>query len=290
MKTQTRKITVQNRAGLPPGRVKPQTDGEKKTKPTQIYIHQIPERELTCYLVGTTPLYINCMSEKARQQLLYPSGRKTTGDKATSLKHNPHEEFQDCIHRMPEGDETLLGFPASAPKRAMSEIAVDIPGVKKAQIGRLVKVIGDPEKNLIPIWGFPNLSMEPVRNSDMNHTPDIRTRAKVKRWVSRITVTFPIELINENSIINLLVMAGRYIGLGDGRPGKGILNFGMFKVLSISEQSKLKDILVLNRKAQEKAMEQEMPADPESARLLSWYDEQIKLRGKKVKVTNDQNN
>src|SRR5262245_21794061 len=94
-------------------------------------------------MLGSTPLILNRMSEKAKRELLMPKGRKTAVDKMTSLKHDPIQEYRASAHRLPEPSPTLLAIMASACKGAMAGAALDLPGAKKAQIGRLTYVEGD---------------------------------------------------------------------------------------------------------------------------------------------------
>ena len=47
-----------------------------------------------CCIVGTSPLVLNRMSEKAKHELLMPKGRKNATERATSLKHVPVDEYR----------------------------------------------------------------------------------------------------------------------------------------------------------------------------------------------------
>lgn len=93
-------------------------------------------------ILGTTPLILNRMSQKAKRELLMPKGRKTAIEKQMSLKHNPLQEYRDSAYRLPESQPTLLAVMASGFKGAMAGAALDMPGTKKAQIGRLTYVNG----------------------------------------------------------------------------------------------------------------------------------------------------
>ena len=108
-----------------------------------ITVIKVETGSVTCLIRGTSPLIFNRMAEKAKRELLLPKGRKTAADKAQSLKHNPLEEFRASVYRW-DNDErsTRLKFPAPAFKGAISTAALEVPGMKKAQIGRLVWVEG----------------------------------------------------------------------------------------------------------------------------------------------------
>ena len=129
-----------------------------------------------CCILGTSPLILNRMSEKAKHELLLPRGRKTAVEKAMSLKHDPFAEYRASAHTLKnEQESTLLAIPATAFKGAIRTAALDMPGAKKAQIGRLTYIPGE----YVGVYGLPRLFMSIVRSADMNRTPDVRTRAIV---------------------------------------------------------------------------------------------------------------
>lgn len=278
----TVKTKKKTRESLVRGYIK---DGDRSREPkkpaTEIYVAEIKQGITTFYLVGSTPLLINRMSGRNKRDILLPPLKKTKADKASTLKHDPIAEFRSSIHRMPPGSKTLLGFPAAGPKRAMASIAVDVPGSSKAQIGRLVRVLADDtQSNLISVWGLPKLHMPIVRNSDINRTPDVRSVARVDQWVMRVRVMYPISILNPTPIFNLLVAAGNFIGLGDGRQEKGKLDFGCFQVITEKEVGQISDVMKIGYKEQEKAMERAEPCDLETLELLTWYNDELKRRGK----------
>lgn len=261
---------------------KAEEEVKTKTKKTEIYVAEIGKTITEFHLVGISPLIINRMAGRNKRDLLLPPGRKSAAQKAQSLKHNPVAEFRESVHRMPPGSKTLLAFPAAGPKRAMASVAVDIPGSSKAQIGRLVRIMADdPSGTLVHVWGIPKLYMPVVRNSDINHTPDVRSVAKLDKWVMRIRILYPHKIINITSLYNLLAAAGDFIGLGDGRQEKGKLSFGLFRVVfNIKNDEEAKAIMATTYKEQEKAMELAEPSDEETRDLLNWYNEEMIKRGK----------
>jgi len=253
---------------------------KKETEIGDVLVHAPEEAILPVVLLGRSPLIINRLAEKARQELLYPAGPKNAAERQSRLKHNPIEEFRSSVHQIADPTAaTLLAMPGSAIKRALASAALDIPGAKKAQVGRLTYV---PEQ-LVNVFGIPRLLMSVVRNSDMNHTPDVRSRAIVERWVIVATICFVTPLLKPQTVLNLLAAAGLYIGLGDWRPEKGAGNFGQFEVLPFAQRehdSRVLDIMQQNRAVQEAAMLNAEPFDNESRELLNWFDTTVKLRGK----------
>ena len=180
-----------------------------------IEIAPISTHTIQLNILGTRPIIMNRLAEKAKQELLMPKGRKTAAEKAGSLKHNPVEEFRSSPYTLSDANEpTLLAFPVAAFKKGMMAAALRIPGVKKTEIAQLLWAEGD----LTPIYGLPEMFMGIVRSADMNRTPDVRTRAIVPKWAARIAITYVSPILNEKSVVNLIVAAGQLCGVGDWRP------------------------------------------------------------------------
>lgn len=248
----------------------------KKEKETEISVLDVKRGRLTVYVIGQTPLILHKMSAKAKHELLYPKGRKTTGDRATNLKHDPIVEFNDSAHTLvDENAPTLLAFPSAGFKGAMCNAALDIPGAKKAQVGRLSWVEGD----YVGIYGSPKLFMSITRSSDMNHTPDVRTRVIIPHWAAKVVVSYVVPMLNETTIANLMAAAGMYIGVGDWRNGKGESgNYGLFSLVN-EDDPQLMQIMKVGRAAQINAMKAADPYDTDTSELLSWFNEEVTRRG-----------
>jgi hypothetical protein len=251
-----------------------------KDKSAEIVIDALQEGATDLWLVGRSPIILNRLAEKARQTLLYPVGRKSTGERARSLKHNPMQEFLAAPHRLAEGP-TLLAIPGSAPKLAMAKAALDIPNVQKSQIGRLVYV---PAERL-PVYGKPQIILSVVRSADINKTPDIRTRCIVAEWAIPLQICYATPILSQAAIINLLTYAGRYVGIGDWRSEKGNGNYGQFSPITISEGKKLKHILKWDRRAQLEEMAAPSSYDEETNELLAWFNNEVTVRGQTERLT-----
>lgn len=241
----------------------------KKSAPDTIIsdVLKVMTGTLECYAVGTSPLVLNRMSEKAKHELLMPKGRKNMAERATSLKHQPYEEYRASAYQLREGP-TLLALLSTAFKKALSSAALDMPGAKKSQIGRLTWVEGD----MVGVFGLPKLYMAVVRSADMNKTPDIRTRAIVPHWACQFNVSYVEPLIRPNAIANLLAAAGMYIGVGDGRPEKGAMNYGQFRIAGKDDPDLKRIMKDGGRKAQQAALDEPVAHDDETTELLSWFD------------------
>lgn len=253
----------------------------KKDAGLAVDVMKVEKGSIKVNVVGTSPIILNRMSEKVKQELLLPKGRKTKAEKQSQAKHNPIEEYQSSPYRIAdENANTYLGFMASAFKGAMRTAALDLPGSSKAQIGRLVYVEGD----LVPIYGVPKLFMSITRSADINKTPDVRTRAIIPKWAAVFTVSFVTPIMKPASIINLIAASGITSGVGDWRPEKGKGDYGQFRLVNDDDKELLEIIKQGSRQAQIAAMENPEPYDLESEELLSWYDDEATRRGFKLSV------
>ena len=253
--------------------VKPKTE-------TEIAILPISQGEVTFHVVGTTPLIFNRMAEKAKRDLLLGGQKKTAADKAANLKHNPVEEYRASVYRN-KGDDcaSRLCLPAPSFKGAMATAALDLPGTKKTEIGRLVWVKGIT----VDLFGVPELLMSVVRSADINKTPDIRTRAIVPQWACIVTVQFVQPKLTAVAIGNLMAAAGVIAGVGDFRQEKGKGNFGQFYLVDKDDADFKRIVSTGGRKQQDAALERYKCYDDETSELMEFYSaEVIRLgRGKK---------
>jgi hypothetical protein len=160
-------------------------------------------------------------------------------------------------------------------KQAMRNAALRIEGASKQLVGEMLYFPSD----LIGIYGEPCIFMAVVRNSDINHTPDIRTRCLVRNWCAVLDIRFTRPWLNEQATINLLSHGGITQGIGDGRTNKGWGNFGSFNVLAEDDPQVRAIQQKWSREAQLKAMEDPVPYDLETEEMLEWFNAEIKRRG-----------
>lgn len=239
----------------------------------EVTVMTVERGKATFHLVGTAPMLHNCMSQKAMQELLLPTGRKTEADKKTSLKHKPLEEFRDSVYFDKDDDgPTHIQHLSSAFRGAMRSAALDLPGVSKAEVGRLMWVEGER----VAIFGVPEMDMRIVRQAGMNRTPDVRTRCILREWACSITVSFTMPQLKLQSVANLLSAAGMYIGVGDYRNEKGAGNFGVFQIVSENDATYQRILKTGGREAQLEAMKDPGFYNEETERLYLWFNEAIK--------------
>ena len=243
----------------------------KKAEAGTLHIDALKQGRVTLRMIGTTPLYFNAMSAKAKRTLLIGGGKKTAAEKK-ELKHDPEQEFRDSVYRQP-GGPTLLGFPAPGVKGAMATAALETPGVTKTSVQRLIFL---PQQR-VNIWGKPLLKMDVVRSADMNKTPDVRTRAFLPRWCAEVDIAFVTPTLSVHSVVSLLANAGVIVGIGDFRQEKGRGSYGTFAVAGddLADWSDYwSDVTAEGRAVQEAAMAEPEFADEETEELMAMLDDE----------------
>ena len=245
----------------------------------QVQIVELTRAKIVYHIVGETPLLMNSMSVKAQRELLLPRGRKTAAEKQGSLKHDPLQEYRDSIYRARKGSETVLALMNTQFKAALCTAALDVPGAKKAQIGRLTSIEGGER---LALYGVPEVMCSVVRSADINKTPDIRTRAIVPKWACKVEVTYTTPVLNATVISSLFATAGYTMGVGDWRPQKGSGTFGRWRIVEPNDKEYLEIIKTGGADAQQKALDDPDSYDDETDELLSWYDVEVRRRGIKA--------
>lgn len=254
------------------------------TKSTEIEVVSLRNGEATFCILGTSPLIMNRMAEKARQELLMPRGRLTTAQRATHLKHDPLAEYRSSVYRRSnlENAATRLIFPAPAFKGALAEAAKDMPtSVAKAQINRLTWVVGQS----VDIYGTPKMLMSVVRSADMNKTPDIRTRAILEEWCTRVTIRFVEPMLSAATVGTLLAAAGVIDGVGDFRQGKGKGNHGQFILVADDDPDFQRIMRSGGAAVQDAALEDPEFHDIDTEDLYHWFCDEYERRGQDKKRT-----
>jgi hypothetical protein len=246
---------------------------------------EIEQHAAIFYLIGTSPFICNRVAEKAKRELLFPRGTLTKAQKSAQLKHDPVEEFKNSAYtRRVNFGPTRVLMKATAIKGAISQSAIDMPtDIARAQIDRLVYVVDE----YIDIYGIPLLNMDVVRNSDIGHTPDIRTRAKIFPWASKITLRFAVPMLNINSIATLLRASGKICGIGDFRQQKGKGSNGLYEVF-YEATSEWEEIAKNGgMKQQDAAFAKPECSDPDSEDLLLWWQSEVSRRRPVKKEADD---
>ncbi len=249
-----------------------------KSDSVELNILPISQGRVNFVIVGETPLYFNRMSEKAKRQLLLGGSRKTSAERAEALKHDPIAEFRASVYRHPGADfPTRLKFPGDAFRKAMGTAALDIPGARKTEIGRLTNIGGLFN---VDVYGIPRLAMDVVRSADAAKTPDIRTRAILPRWCCAFGINFIRPKLTEKAVGHLMAAAGVLCGIGDWRQEKGSASFGSFRLVDVDDAEFAEIVRTGAREAQDEALLNPVCYNEESQELLDWYHEEILRRGR----------
>jgi hypothetical protein len=249
----------------------------KATKKTTTTVEMVPVQIRTgkaeFYLLGRTAFIFNAMSMKSKASLLWPSGRMTTAEKATSLKHNPPQEYRDSVYarRVGEVGPTRLQIPTTMPKAAVAQVAKRVPGSTTAEIQQMLWMEG----SMVDLYGVPQIFMSVVRSAGIDRVPDIRTRAIVPEWCCRIIVQYVQPQLTFDAITRLLYAAGVMNGLGDFRQQKGAGNYGQFEVVA-HDDPRIKSLMKNGgMKAQDDALKNPIPYDLETERMLEFFNEKM---------------
>lgn len=246
---------------------------------SEIYVKEVTQGVADFYIVGTSPLICNRMSEKAKRELLMPKGRKNAAEKASTLKHSPLDEYRESPYTSKDPHaKTRVQLLATMFKCAMRTAALDMPGATKAQIGRLLYV----EQERVSLFGVPQLLMSVTRCKDINRTPDVRTRMIVPHWACAITVRYVTPIIRPQSVANLLAAGGLTSGIGDWRVEKGSGAFGRYRLCEPDDSEYNAILSCGGREQQDIAIETPTAYDDETDSLFSWYHQEFSSRGYSV--------
>jgi hypothetical protein len=244
----------------------------KSTETSEIRIEKLQRRTTTAYLIGTSPLVMNRMSKKAKEELLLPRRSLNKAARAMTLKHNPPEEYRDSVYRCRDPKApAFIHIPTNAIKKAMAQAALDMEGATKAEVGRLIKIIDET----VHLYGKPYLYMDVVRLAGFTKTPDIRTRAKFPEWACSLTIQFISTKIREQDVANLLDAAGDIVGVGDGRTEKGTFNNGSWRLVQPGDKEWTDIVKRQGRAVQEQAMAEPEAIDEDTEEMLAWYYAEI---------------
>lgn len=252
---------------------------KQKAPKGEVLLPQFTIKEAQVFVIGTSPFLCNAMSEKAKRIILFPGGPMNAATKRSRPKHNVLAEWRESPYMLRDRSaETLLAIKATAFKATMRGVTKDMEGVVAAtEVGRWCHIMGD----FVPMWGMPELRMDIVRMNDPAKTPDVRTRVCVREWATTFTVRFTSPMMREEMVAQLLAGAGFTQGVGDGRPEKGKMSCGMFRLCEPDDPDWVRIVTTAGRKEQLAAMRSNEPVfyDEEAEKLYRWFESEAKRRG-----------
>lgn len=206
--------------------MKPKKEKTKEPLESVVKIPPIDFGYAKITLVGETPLIVNKMSEKARQQMLDKQMKR--GKQAKEAK-DPQACFEGSLYRIP-GKKNKFGIPAGGVKQCAVSACRFIDGVPMTVAQGAFHVLAGPG-NLIEIDGDdPVIDESIVRVGKFpNKVADIRYRGRFDKWSVSFSVKYNKRMISVEQLANLFDNAGFSVGLCEWRPEKKGTN-GMFKI------------------------------------------------------------
>lgn len=173
-------------------------------------------------IVGISSLIQNNFSQKAMEQML----SKHVGRTVVKEKKNPRQVIEDAKIVNLRGE---ICIPPTGIKKAMltASSLLKLPtGARKGQLRQSIFVDGQS----IPIK-FESMQprLDMVRTSGMNRTPDVRFRPQFDNWSATFVLSYSVDIISLDLVLNLLERAGDGVGIGEWRPEKDGTN-GRFKI------------------------------------------------------------
>jgi hypothetical protein len=133
--------------------------------------------------------------------------------------------------------------------------------------------------DMVSVYGIPQMYMSMVRASDINRTPDVRTRCIIPHWVAKFTMRYIQPNFSANSVHALITNAGLMAGVGDDRVEKGHGAFGSYVIVNPADPFAKRIIKEGGRKQQEEAMANPEFYDAQTRELYEWIEQELKVRG-----------
>jgi len=179
-------------------------------------ILRIPRPDLKTFslqIKGISPLMMHAWSEKVMSGLPGGSGHKDpkTGKRPA---RDPEKDFREAAYRHPEGG---YGFPAVAFKQAAVSAIRLIDGLTMAEAKLMFLMPQDFVKIESP---EPTMDSRPVR-LQRGGSVEMRYRPVFWPWSTNLEVRYNARAVTVEQIVNLLVLAGECVGIGEWRPEKG---------------------------------------------------------------------
>jgi hypothetical protein len=208
---------------------------ERKKKEEAITI-SAPKLQTICFrVIGDAPLVMNKFSQKAREEM---HQKQEAGTTAKANKKREPKNFQASYNESRHiSEDGWDGIPATAFRSAMIH-ACKIAGLAmtRAKLAIFVEPDGfdkDDNSPLIKITkGKPEYFETYVRLA--TGVPDLKARPMWKPgWEAAIRVTYDMEILTQSDIANLLMRAGRQVGICAGRPNSSNstgMGWGTFRI------------------------------------------------------------
>ncbi len=218
----------------------PSSSDDQIVKPQVVKISAPRFTTAKVRLVGIAPYVQSRFSQKAQilMETAQQAGSRNTKGKA-KVARDFEADYLACTYHFTDGG---YGLPASCFRNAIIS-ACRLVGFTMTMAKLSVFVEQDgvdaiDSTPLVRINGLPRMIKHAVRNS--SSVTDIRARAMWDSWSVDLYVSFDADQFSTEDLANLLLRAGRQVGIGEGRPfskNSAGMGWGMFTVESGIEES-----------------------------------------------------
>lgn len=193
-------------------------------KKVEVNLKPVEIAEMQVNLTGLTPLLMEKMSDKTREQLL---NIVTGKGKEKQKNRDLDEEVKAKIHKDVKGN---VGFPAGGFKKAMVEVAPYLDGMDKKRAKGSFFVIGNLSGDLVAIKYKKQITNKAMgRDSGINRAPREIWRPEFQDWSCSLNIRYNAGQITPNQIVELGKLAGFHIGVGSWTPQHSG-NYGTFTI------------------------------------------------------------
>lgn len=190
--------------------------------------------EAVIQIRGTSPYVQHAFSQKARLKM---EEVQRAGARSRTRKTREARDFEADVeaakHRSSDG---WNGIPASSFRNALIS-ACKIVGFFQTRAKLAIFVLADgidavDGTPLVKIRGEPEIHRGYARNE--SGVADLRWRPMWREWGASVRLTWDADMLSSVDIANLMMRAGKQIGIGEGRPdspNSNGLGWGTWEVL-----------------------------------------------------------
>lgn len=212
--------------------------GDEKDKKVVVHVKPLEMRRATFHIIGLRPYVQNRFSEKAEKEMS-DKDEKPKPRPGERKPPKPPKDFKKMgLDAMHVSTENWPGIPVQAFVNAMNS-ACRLTNLKMTIEKLAVEVEGDGDDakepiQLVKIVGKWRLFKDHVRNRTTGNCA-IQCRPIWDKWSAIVRVQYDADQFNLTDVTNLMIRAGRQVGIGEGRPdsknscGRG---WGKFKIQS----------------------------------------------------------